>query len=63
MIRFPDGTVRYLTILEAKLLQTFPSDFVIQGGWGEAMRQIGNAVPVRLAEIMGHELERVVMHY
>jgi DNA (cytosine-5)-methyltransferase 1 len=60
MIRFPDGTVRYLTILEAKLLQTFPSDFVIQGGWGEAMRQIGNAVPVRLAEIMGHELERVI---
>jgi DNA (cytosine-5)-methyltransferase 1 len=60
MIRFPDGTVRYLTILEAKLLQTFPGDFVIQGGWGEAMRQIGNAVPVRLAEIMGHELERVI---
>jgi DNA (cytosine-5)-methyltransferase 1 len=60
MIRFPDGTVRYLTILEAKLLQTFPSDFVIQGGWGEAMRQIGNAVPVRLAEIMGHELGTVI---
>ena len=56
MIRFPDGTVRYLTVLEAKRLQTFPDDFVIKGVWGEAMRQIGNAVPVSLAEIIGHEL-------
>jgi DNA (cytosine-5)-methyltransferase 1 len=63
MIRFPDGSVRYLTILEAKLLQTFPSDFVIQGGWGEAMRQIGNAVPVLLAETIGHELGKVVKAY
>ena len=56
MIRFPDGSVRYLTVLEAKRLQTFPDDFVIKGVWGEAMRQIGNAVPVLLAEIMGQEL-------
>ena len=56
MIRYPDGTVRYLTVFEAKRLQTFPDDFVIEGGWGESMRQIGNAVPVRLAEIMGYEL-------
>jgi DNA (cytosine-5)-methyltransferase 1 len=56
MIRFPDGTVRYMTILEAKRLQTFPDDFVIKGMWGEAMRQIGNAVPVLLAEKIGNEL-------
>ena len=46
MIRFPDGQVRYLTVFEAKRLQTFPDNFVIKGGWGESMRQIGNAVPV-----------------
>lgn len=56
MIAFPDGSVRYLSVREAKLVQTFPEDYVIWGNWGEAMRQIGNAVPVRLAEIMGKAL-------
>jgi DNA (cytosine-5)-methyltransferase 1 len=60
MIRFPDGKVRYLTVLEAKRLQTFPDDFVIKGVWGEAMRQIGNAVPVLLAETIGHELVKTL---
>jgi DNA (cytosine-5)-methyltransferase 1 len=60
MIRFPDGTVRYLTVLESKRLQTFPDNFVIKGVWGEAMRQIGNAVPVLLAETMGHELIKIL---
>ena len=53
MIRFPDGRLRYMTVHEAKLIQTFPADYKISGSWGEAMRQIGNAVPVRLAEKMG----------
>jgi DNA (cytosine-5)-methyltransferase 1 len=60
MIRFPDGKVRYLTVLEAKRLQTFPDNFVIKGVWGEAMRQIGNAVPVLLAETIGHELVKTL---
>ena len=60
MIRFPDGSVRYLTVLEAKRIQTFPDNFVINGVWGEAMRQIGNAVPVLLAETMGHELVKIL---
>ena len=42
-----------MTVHEAKLIQTFPADYRISGSWGEAMRQIGNAVPVRLAEKMG----------
>ncbi len=60
MIRFLDGNVRYLTVLEAKRLQTFPDDFVIKGVWGESMRQIGNAVPVLLAKAMGHELMKIL---
>jgi DNA (cytosine-5)-methyltransferase 1 len=60
MIRFADGTVRYLTVLEAKRLQTFPDDFVVKGVWGEAMRQIGNAVPVLLAETIGNELMKTL---
>jgi DNA (cytosine-5)-methyltransferase 1 len=60
MIRFADGTVRYLTVLEAKRLQTFPEDFVIKGVWGEAMRQIGNAVPILLGEKIGCELMKTL---
>jgi DNA (cytosine-5)-methyltransferase 1 len=58
MIRFNDGSVRYLTTFEAKRIQTFPDDFIIKGAWGEAMRQIGNAVPVLLAKTIGCELAR-----
>jgi DNA (cytosine-5)-methyltransferase 1 len=56
MMRFRDGEVRYFTVYEAKLIQTFPKDFVILGAWGEALRQIGNAVPVLLAEKIGGAL-------
>jgi DNA (cytosine-5)-methyltransferase 1 len=56
MIRYPDGSVRYFTVCEAKRVQTFPDSFVIKGAWGEAMRQIGNAVPVLLGETIGREL-------
>ena len=58
MIRYPDGSVRYLTVCEAKRIQTFPDNFIIKGAWGEAMRQIGNAVPVLLGETIGRELAR-----
>ncbi len=60
MIRFPDGQVRYLTVFEAKRLQTFPDNFIIKGGWGESMRQIGNAVPVLLSETIGHRLMKTL---
>lgn len=56
MIRYTDGSIRYFTVFEAKRIQTFPDDFIIEGAWGEAMRQIGNAVPVKLAEIIGKQL-------
>lgn len=52
MIRYPDGRVRYYTIREAARIQTFPDRYVFSGAWGESMRQIGNAVPVRLAQIV-----------
>ncbi len=49
MIRYKDGSVRYFTTYEAKLLQTFPKEYRILGSWTESMRQVGNAVPVKLA--------------
>lgn len=49
MLRNTNGTVRYFTVREAARIQTFPDTYVLKGAWGEAMRQIGNAVPVSLA--------------
>jgi DNA (cytosine-5)-methyltransferase 1 len=56
MIAMPDGTVRYFTIREAALIQTFPEDYVFHGSWGEIMRQLGNAVPVKLAAAVAREV-------
>ena len=52
MLRRPDGSVRYFSVRESARLQTFPDDFLFHGSWGETMRQLGNAVPVRLASIV-----------
>jgi DNA (cytosine-5)-methyltransferase 1 len=56
MIRHENGDARYFTVFEAKRIQTFPDDFKVLGAWGEAMRQIGNAVPVQLAAVLGRQL-------
>ena len=56
MIRFHDGSVRYFTVFEGKRIQTFPDDYQVTGAWTEAMRQIGNAVPVKLGEVIGKTL-------
>jgi DNA (cytosine-5)-methyltransferase 1 len=53
MIAFPDGSVRYFTVRESARLQTFPDWYVFPSSWTESMRQIGNAVPVTLARVIG----------
>jgi DNA (cytosine-5)-methyltransferase 1 len=56
MLLRPDGSIRYFTVREAARLQTFPDDYVFRGSWTETMRQLGNAVPVRLAEVMARSV-------
>lgn len=45
-----DGSVRYFTVRESARIQTFPDGFRFHGSWTETMRQLGNAVPVVLAQ-------------
>lgn len=58
MLARPDGTVRYFTVRESARLQTFPDDYVLHGSWSEAMRQLGNAVPVELAAVIATNVAR-----
>ncbi|HEX7899013.1 MAG TPA: DNA (cytosine-5-)-methyltransferase [Planctomycetota bacterium] len=51
MLRLGGGRVRYFTVRESARLQTFPDAFTFHSAWGESMRQLGNAVPVTLAEV------------
>jgi DNA (cytosine-5)-methyltransferase 1 len=53
-----NGEIRYFTVREAASLQGFPPDYSFAGIWGECMRQIGNAVPVMVAEFFASEIRK-----
>ncbi|MBE8949358.1 MAG: DNA cytosine methyltransferase [Quinella sp. 3Q1] len=51
-----DGRVRYYTVRESAEIQTFPHNYIFVASYSENMRQIGNAVPVELARVIGESL-------
>ena len=50
---------RRLSIRESASVQTFPEDFEFHGAMNSCYRQIGNAVPVKFAKLLGEELRRL----
>lgn len=53
---FGVGVTRRLSWQEAAAIQTFPRGMVFEGSLNSKYRQIGNAVPVRLAQAVGQSL-------
>lgn len=47
---------RGLSPREAARIQTFPDDYFFRGTLNDWYKQIGNAVPVKLAEVIGNEI-------
>ncbi|MGI6341975.1 MAG: DNA cytosine methyltransferase [Bacteroidales bacterium] len=47
---------RFLRIQEIKRIQSFDDDFIILGSYKERWRQIGNAVPPKLAQVFAKQL-------
>jgi DNA (cytosine-5)-methyltransferase 1 len=60
MMALSDGSVRYFSVREAARLQGLPDDFEFVGAWSENMRQLGNAVPVELAEFVGAAMRNTI---
>ncbi len=60
MLVLDDGSLRYYTVRESARIQTFPDEYLFHGSWTESMRQIGNAVPVKLANIIGESVMKQI---
>jgi DNA (cytosine-5)-methyltransferase 1 len=56
-----DGNVRYFTVREVARLQTFPDEYEFRGSWTQTMRQLGNAVPVLLAEVVAKSVAKSLL--
>ena len=55
-----DGITRRLSYKEAAAIQTFPRGMVFCGDLTSKYKQIGNAVPVKLAEVVAGEVYRIL---
>jgi len=51
---------RRMSVRECAIIQTFPDDFVFYGSLGNMYKQIGNAVPVLLAEKVAREIKKML---
>lgn len=60
IVHLDDGTYRYLSIRECMRIQDLPDSMSIDANRTSAMRQIGNAVPPRVAAAFGAAIARTL---
>lgn len=53
-----EGSIRYYSVREAARVQCFPDGYLFPGPWTQSMRQLGNAVPVKLAEVVARSVRQ-----
>lgn len=58
-----NGSHRYFTLREMARLQCFPDDFYFTGPRSRIIGQIGNAVPVDLARVLGEQLKPALAEF
>ncbi len=62
--RFGDGApTRRLSWQEAAAIQTFPPNMIFHGNLTSKYKQIGNAVPVKLAEVIAKDVKQVLLKH
>jgi DNA (cytosine-5)-methyltransferase 1 len=49
-----------ITARQAARIQTFPDDYTFEGGLMAAGQQIGNAVPVKLGEVLVRHIRQLL---
>jgi DNA (cytosine-5)-methyltransferase 1 len=60
VVRLDDGSIRYLTVREVARVMTFPDTWRLAGPRGEQMRQLGNAVPVKLGRVVADSVAKAL---
>lgn len=60
VLRLDDGSLRYMTVREVSRAMTFPDNRRLEGPRSEQMRQLGNAVPVQLGEVMANSIAKAL---
>jgi len=56
-----EQVLRYFTTREAGRLQTFPDEWEFLGTWGACIKQLGNAVPVRIGEVYARAIKEQLL--
>ncbi|WP_096200022.1 DNA cytosine methyltransferase [Bacillus sp. FJAT-45350] len=60
-IHYDPNQARSITVREAARIQSFDDDFDFKGTQGHAYQMIGNAVPPKFAESLGHAIDELMV--
>jgi DNA (cytosine-5)-methyltransferase 1 len=61
LVKYDEETMRRLTELELKRIQSFPDDYILKGTKKDVIMQIGNAVACRFAYHLGRHIQGLLL--